>query len=263
MWLVFKVRDVSLCLDDPPEVVNAGFAIHGISSLDDRFRLPDLWQFHLYDYEADLEVDGTPHRIAPGRVSLIPADTDVHYRYRGRSEHLYVHLRPSTRGTPHVLPLVQEAGTAAPALAELLRRAVAVASDAPVQAAAEVWAALWRTARLRPNESRGGGHPALAAAFAYIEQRLPRPLAVPEIAAAARVSHNHLTRLIKAETGMTVVAYVRNRRLARAEHLLRESTLSIAAVAASIGIPNLQAFNKACRQELGSSPRAIRDAAWR
>ena len=70
-----------------------------------------------------------------------------------------------------------------------------------------------------------------------------------------------VVEVIKAETGMTVVAYVRHRRLARAEHLLRESTLSIPAVAASIGIPNLQAFNKACRQELGSSPRAIRDTA--
>jgi AraC family transcriptional regulator len=173
LWLVFQVHDVTVCLDDPPEVVNAGFAIHGLSSPDDRFRLPDLWQFHLYDYEADLEVDGTPHRIAPGSVSLIPADTDVHYRYRGRSEHLYVHLRPSTRGAPHVLPLVQEAGTAAPALTELLRRAVAAFNDSPAQAAAEVWTALWRTARLRPTEFSGGSHPAVAAAFAYIEQQLP------------------------------------------------------------------------------------------
>ncbi|RRS00925.1 AraC family transcriptional regulator [Glycomyces terrestris] len=257
------MRDVTVCLDAPPKVVNAGFAIHGLNSPDDRFRLPDLWQFHLYQYDADLEVDGTRHRIAPGRVSLILADTDVHFRYRGRSEHLYAHLRPSTQGTPHTLPLVQEAGDAASALAESLRRAVAALSDSPAQAAAEVWTALWRTVRLRPAEFQGGSHPALAAAFAYIEQQLPRPLSVPEIAAAAKVSHNHLTRLFRAETGMTVVAYVRHRRLARAEHLLRESTLSIPAVAASIGIPNLQAFNKACRQELGAPPRAIRQAGSR
>ena len=57
---------------------------------------------------------------------------------------------------------------------------------------------------------------------------------------------------------MTVVAYVRLRRMARARHLLVSSTLSIPAVAASVGITDLQAFNKACRRELGGSPRAVR-----
>jgi AraC family transcriptional regulator len=46
--------------------------------------------------------------------------------------------------------------------------------------------------------------------------------------------------------------------MARARHLLVSSTLSIPAVAASVGIADLQAFNKACRRELGGSPRAVR-----
>jgi transcriptional regulator GlxA family with amidase domain len=44
----------------------------------------------------------------------------------------------------------------------------------------------------------------------------------------------------------------------RARHLLVSSTLSIPAVAASVGIPDLQAFNKTSHRELGASPRAIR-----
>jgi transcriptional regulator GlxA family with amidase domain len=72
------------------------------------------------------------------------------------------------------------------------------------------------------------------------------------------VSHNHLTRLFRAETGSTVVGYVQARRMARARHLLTSSTLPIPAVAASVGIPDLQAFNKTCRRERGASPRAIR-----
>ncbi|THV36425.1 helix-turn-helix transcriptional regulator [Glycomyces buryatensis] len=255
------MHEVMICLDEPPEVVNAGFAIHGLNRLDDHFRLPDLWQFHLYQYEADLEVDGTAHRIKPGRVSLIPADTEVHYRYRGRSEHLYVHLRPSPRGVPHTVPLIQDAGPAGPALAEMLRQAVTAVADSPARASAEVWAALWRTVRLQPNEPGDGDHPAVTAAFAYIEQRLPRPITVPDVAGAVGVSHNHLTRLVKETTGSTLVAYMRHRRMVRAGHLLRESTLSIPAVAASVGIPDLQAFNKACHREFGASPRAVRDAA--
>ncbi len=252
---------MTIFLEEPPEVVNAGFAIHGLSGSGDHFRLPDLWQFHLYEYEADLEVDGTAHRIKPGRASLIPAGAEVRYRYRGRSEHLYVHLRPSPRGTPHTLPLIQDAGPAAPAIAERLRQAIAAVADSPGQAAAEVWSALWRTVRLQPKEPGAGLHPAVSAAFAHIERRLPRRITVPEVAAAVGVSHNHLTRLVKEATGSTLVAYVRHRRMVRAGHLLRESTLSIPAIAESIGFPDLQSFNKACHREFGMSPRSVRDTA--
>jgi len=78
---------------------------------------------------------------------------------------------------------------------------------------------------------------------------------VPEIAAATGFSHNHLTRLFRAETGDTVVGYLRRRRLDRARHLLRETTMAIPAIAASVGIADLQAFNKACRREL--APRRV------
>ena len=92
----------------------------------------------------------------------------------------------------------------------------------------------------------------------HIEARLAEPLSVPEIARRAGLSHNHLTRLFRMHTGDTVVAYIRRRRMARAEHLLRRSTMPIPAVAASVGIGDLQAFNKACRRVLGASPRSLR-----
>lgn len=44
-------------------------------------------------------------------------------------------------------------------------------------------------------------HPAVTAAVALIEAWLGQPLTVPDIAAAAGVSHNHLTRLFRAATG--------------------------------------------------------------
>jgi transcriptional regulator GlxA family with amidase domain len=60
-----------------------------------------------------------------------------------------------------------------------------------------------------------------------------------------------------------VVAYLRRRRLARAEHLMRRTTLPIPAIAASVSIPDLQAFNKSCRRELGASPRSERNSLAR
>ncbi|MFI6661108.1 helix-turn-helix domain-containing protein [Streptomyces sp. NPDC050523] len=250
-------------LDEPPVVANVGVGVHGPAGHTDVFRLPDLWQLHLYRYDADLAIDGTPHTIRPGKVSLVPPATTVRYRYRGRSEHLYAHLRLPATGEPRTVPVMQDAGPELPTLSALMLQAVAAWPSTPVRAEAEIWAALWRIAHLTPpapQDPRDGPHPALTAAISYIESRLADPLTVPEVARAARISHNHLTRLFRAATGETVVAYIRQRRLDRARHLLRESTLSIPAIAATVGIPDLQAFNKACRRELGASPRAVRGA---
>ena len=252
------MHTVSVPLDEPPAVVNAGVGLHGLSALAEDFRLPDLWQLHLYSYEGELDVGGTVHEIRPGHVSLIPAGTEVRYRYRGPSEHLYIHARLADRGERYPVPIMQDAGAAAPVLAAMIRQAITAAPQSQARRNAEIWTVLWRLTSLRPRAAAHGDHPAVAAALAYIEGRLPKPITVPDVAAAVGLSHNHLTRLFRTATGTTVVAHVRRRRLERAAHLLRESTLSIPAVAASVGIPDLQAFNKACRREFGRSPRALR-----
>ncbi|MEV0290129.1 AraC family transcriptional regulator [Kribbella sp. NPDC050820] len=252
---------IALHLAAPPEVVSVGAGIHGVRSLRDVFRLPDLWQLHLYSYSAELTVDGTAYAVAPGYVSLTPAGTLVQFDYRGRSEHLYAHFRPTLAGEPSYLPVVQDAGSAAPVLAELLRSALEALPSGSARVTAEVWTALWRIAELGSSASaQDATHPAVSAAIAHIEANLAQPLTIPALARMAGVSHNHLTRLFHAETGLTVIAYIRRRRMARARHLLVSSTLSIPAVAASVGIPDLQAFNKTCRRELGGSPRAVRNA---
>ncbi|WP_371657818.1 helix-turn-helix domain-containing protein [Streptomyces sp. NBC_00280] len=254
------MRETELYLGEPPHVANAGVGVHGVASRTDVFRLPELWQLHLYQYEAELTVDGTVHLVRPGRVSLVPPGSTVRFRYQGRSEHLYAHLRIPAIGPSRTVPVVQDAGPELPTLTGLLLAAIAAVPRAPEHTRAEIWTALWRIAHLTPDTERPGPgpHPAVGAAIAYIEGRLAAPLTVPAVAQAAGVSHNHLTRLFKAATGDTVVGYIRRRRLDRARHLLRASTLSIPAVAASVGIPDLQAFNKACRRELGASPRALR-----
>jgi AraC family transcriptional regulator len=249
---------VAVHLDAPPDVVNVGVGVHGTTSRQDVFQLPDLWQFHLYRYHAEFVVDGVAHAIRPGHVSLVPPGAVVRYLYRGRSEHLYAHLRLVSHGQAIEVPVMQDAGTQAPVLSDLVQHAIDVFVRTPRQAVAQVWAALWRVAHLAASTEDRRTHAAIGTAVAYIESNLAGRLTVPAIAREAGISHNHLTRLFRAEMGSTVVGYIRARRLARAEHLLRASTLPIAAVAASVGIRDLQAFNKACRQILYASPRAIR-----
>ncbi|MFE4452850.1 helix-turn-helix domain-containing protein [Streptomyces sp. NPDC056796] len=250
--------EVSIPLATPPRVVNIGVGVHGVSGLRDVFRLPDLWQMHLYGYAGHLTVGGRRHAIASGRVSLIPPGAEATFDYRGRSEHLYAHLRMAETGERHRVPVMQDAGREAPLVSGLMNRALAAMPVAPAQATAEMWTALWRVARLAGRGRPDGAHGAVAAAMAHIEANLAAPLTVPEIARRSGISHSQLTRLFRAETGSTVAAYIRHRRLDHAGHLLRESTMSIQAIAGSVGIGDLQAFNKACHRELGGSPRAIR-----
>jgi AraC family transcriptional regulator len=248
------VLEVVLPLSEPPMVANTGVAVHGLTTLEDVFLLPDLWQLHLYSYEGTVEVGGVVHRIAPGRASLIPPGTEVRYRYRGRSEHLYAHLRLDGTGDRHVAPVMQDAGPNRTLINRLMRGALGVAS---ARAAAHLWTVLWQLTDAGPAGGEEAVDP-VAVAAAHIEAHLATSLSVADIAKVSGVSHNHLTRLFRAGTGTTVVAYLRRRRMERARHLLTASTLSITAVAAAVGIPDLQAFNKVCRRELGESPRAVR-----
>ncbi|MFI7336372.1 helix-turn-helix transcriptional regulator [Streptomyces sp. NPDC050085] len=260
MTEIRAARTAFVHLDAPPELAAVGIGVHGPAGHVDDFELPDLWQFHLYDYEADLTVGAVVHAIRPGSVSLVPPGTPVRYRYRGRSEHLYAHLRLGAGGESREVASVQHAGSQVGALERQLRQALTAWPHSPGRAVAEVWAALWRVAELGPprDGTAPTAHPAVALAVSLIEARLAEPLTVSWIAKEAGVSHNHLTRLFRVATGQTVIGYIRLRRMTRARHLLRASTLSIPAVAATVGIPDLQAFNKACRRELGASPRAVR-----
>ncbi|OPC77768.1 AraC family transcriptional regulator [Embleya scabrispora] len=241
-------------MEMPPTVVNAGVGLHGINSMREVFVLPRHWQLHLYGYSARYRANGVDYDLRPGTVSLVPPGTTVEYHYQGRSEHLYVHFEMPGRRDP----LVRDAGDALAVLRELLRDAVASHPASARRSDALVWAALWRVADLAGTSADVRRHPTVEAVTRHIEAHLAEPLVVADLARLAGVSHNHLTRLFREQVGETVVGHIATRRMARALHLLEASTLSVSAIAAAVGIPDLQAFNKACRKTLGASPRRLR-----
>lgn len=253
----------------PPEVINFGRGTHGVGRLEDTFRLPRLWSFHLYAYHAELEVDGDRFAISPGTVSLVPPDCAIRYRYRGPSTHLYAHLRVDEHHRPTAghggdrrpgsrLQMIMNPTSELPVITDLMESAIAAAATRPARTRCDIWSALLRlddrpaTDAVRPAEAH------VAAAMSYIESRLPEPMAVPEVATHVGVSANHLARVFAAELGETVVGYIRRRRIDHARRLLASSTMSIPAIAASVGFTDLQAFNKACRSVTGHSPRRLR-----
>jgi len=259
-------RSVALDLSEPPQVVAQGRSTHGVTRLTDQFQLPELWSLHLYGYTAELEVDHVAYPVTPGSVSLVPPASLIRYRYRGPSQHIYAHLRVvggAAVGPPGSrLALMMSPGTDLPAITDLMESAIASAAARPERTRADVWTVLLRLADRRSAVPPGSGVvPAqdyVVAAMSYIEARLAEPLTVPQIAQAVGISHNHLTRVFSAQTQQTVVGYLRRRRIEHARQLLASSTMSISAIAATVGIADLQAFNKTCRAITGRSPRQLR-----
>ncbi|MBC8135580.1 MAG: helix-turn-helix transcriptional regulator, partial [Fibrella sp.] len=136
----------------------------------------------------------------------------------------------------------------------------------PRRAEALVWDLLWRLAEGATGDGVESGvavHNREPAAVMRtreaIELRLAEPLRISDLARAVDLSHNHLTRLFHGATGKTVVAYLRERRMERATHLLRHTMLPIKQIAAQVGLGDLHQFNKAIRAATGVSPRTLRN----
>lgn len=98
----------------------------------------------------------------------------------------------------------------------------------------------------------------IGAAVDYIEANFRRDISLTDIAAAAGMGPTHLTDRFRAQTGQTPYAYVIERRVAAAVHMLRHTDLPIAHISSDIGFADQQHLTRAIRARLGTTPRGIR-----
>ena len=247
-------------LSEPPKVVSISKNVHFGDPVD-VFCLPELWSLHLYGYEAELQVDERVFPVREGYVGLTPPGAHTTYRYAGRvSPHLYIHFRLGGKGNRRVMiPAMQDAVERHDELYESLAGVIALAGRNPERVSARVWDVLWQIYELPGGVERGEpGHPAVNQAVELIERSFGEELSVRDLASAVGVSYGYLGKLFDAEYGESVVGFIRRRRIEKGIHLLMNSTLPIKYIAASVGIPDLQHFNKAVRSFCGKSPRKVR-----
>jgi AraC family transcriptional regulator len=249
--------DVSL--SSVPELAHIGAVSHGSERSSERY-LVDEWCLYLYKYEATLVLGNALLDVKPGYVGVIPPGVAHEYRLRGRSDHLLARFKLQAGAEPVQVSSLQDLGRDFAGLAERFEHGMHVFDTRPQQATARIWDLLWelsdRTMRARPPRSRR--HAALDQACRVIQSRLSERLSLSDLAAPAGVSPAHLTRLFRAELGVTATDYLRRCRLERALHLLTRSEIPVKEVACEVGIPDLHAFNKAVRRGYGVSPRELR-----
>jgi len=94
----------------------------------------------------------------------------------------------------------------------------------------------------------------------FIESHLSGPLTLDDISGVAGVSRFHMVRAFAAATGLSVMRYVRARRLTEAAHALADGAPDILTLALDADYGSHEAFTRAFRDHFGVTPEAVRAA---
>ena len=92
----------------------------------------------------------------------------------------------------------------------------------------------------------------------YIETNYSYPVTVEDVAAYVGISRSHLFRSFQTYLRKSPKEYLSEYRIKQACHLLRETDLSVSAIAYSVGFENNLYFSKAFRKQKGVSPSEYR-----
>ena len=91
----------------------------------------------------------------------------------------------------------------------------------------------------------------------HVDRHYADPLELEVIAGIAGLSKFHFHRLFTATYGITPAAYVSQRRVERAQDLLRATTLSVTEVCHAVGFTSLGSFSSRFKEIVGETPRAF------
>lgn len=95
-------------------------------------------------------------------------------------------------------------------------------------------------------------------ACAYIDEHFTHRCTLGEIAAHVHVSPNYLHTLFHREMGMTPLAYIMEKRVARARRLIMAGELTLLDIALGTGFCSQSHFNRVFRESTGETPAAYR-----
>lgn len=206
--------------------------------------------------------------LGPGDAFLARPDTPIYYRADPTDPWEYYWVGFS--GPSAALLLAQTPFSASrpvlhPAAGDRLRRAlldIYKARGADYPSAVRMAGYLQAALGLLMDAAPAHGTDALAdyarRGADFIQQNYSRDISVEAVAAHVGVSRSYLHRAFRAAFGCAPGAYLTDYRLDRASQLLRHSTLSVSAVAASAGFSDPFYFSRLFRRRMGMSPSDYR-----
>ena len=91
----------------------------------------------------------------------------------------------------------------------------------------------------------------------HVDRNFTEELDLEELAAIARMSKFHFLRSFAKVYGLTPLAYLGERRVERAQDLLRTSNLTVTEVCHAVGYTSLGSFSACFRELVGETPSAF------
>lgn len=98
------------------------------------------------------------------------------------------------------------------------------------------------------------GQHVLSRVIAYIEDHAENAIQLDELANIAGVSRFHFSRIFKASTGISPIAYVEQSRIRKAQQLIQLGQLPLAEIALIVGFADQSHFTKRFKRYTGCTP---------
>ena len=92
----------------------------------------------------------------------------------------------------------------------------------------------------------------------YIREHYSEELTAERFGALFHYHPNHISQLIREQTGLPLHRYIRTYRIYAALDLLQSTRLSIGEIAEQVGMPDIHQFSKAFKQIIGTPPSSFR-----
>jgi AraC family transcriptional regulator len=209
--------------------------------------------------------------LEPGTLLLTRPGRCEHFSWAREvpTRHGYVHFRLAPEVETATWPLSRPALAPGP-VSNLLEYLLWLATE-PIPGWADhvnqTLALLLETFVLAPlpqTRTPAEEHPALAAALDHVRHEwgyCMRPVTLDELAAAAHVTKEHLSRLFREQYDAGLISGLSRLRLDRAATLLTRTNLSVAEIAAECGFDDPLHFSKRFTATHGVSPRNYRRGA--
>jgi AraC-like DNA-binding protein len=102
---------------------------------------------------------------------------------------------------------------------------------------------------------------ALSRVVRYVRDNVKNRISLTDAAAAAHLSPNYLTHLLKKETGKTFIDLLTSRRMERARELLAQTTLRVGVIAREVGFEDEAYFTRRFKQYFKITPRGYRNSS--
>ncbi|MFC5530198.1 bifunctional transcriptional activator/DNA repair enzyme AdaA [Cohnella yongneupensis] len=112
--------------------------------------------------------------------------------------------------------------------------------------------------RCKPEELMLPSEAWVAKIATQIEERLSEPFTLEALAARMHGSPYHLQRTFKQVRGVTPAQYAQVLRIERAKALLEQTEMSVAVIAAQVGLSNAAHFATVFQSKVGLSPTRYR-----